>query len=145
VISRALAKWLDAAELVTYDPTGTSGDCFLEHLPDAPDAAVMVLSTGGNPLRAAATYGWDEPTVQLMVRGGPEDPETPAASAQELYDELQGLRYVTLDPGGEDELRLCLCSSLQTAPFNLGRDEKARYRYTLNFALHVRRVTTHRD
>jgi len=145
VIARALAKYLDAAGLVTYDATGTTGNVLLERLPDAPDEALMVLSTGGNPLGPAATYGWDEPTVQLMVRGAPDDPETPAAAAQALYDALQGLRYVTLDPGGEDEVRLCVCSSLQTGPFNLGRDERDRYRFTLNFALHVRRATEHRD
>lgn len=128
MIARALAKYLDAAGLVTYDATGTTGNVFLERLPDAPDEALMVLSTGGNPLGPAATYGWDEPTVQLMVRGAPDDPETPAAAAQALYDALQGLRYVTLDPGGEDEVRLCVCSSLQTGPFNLGRDERDRYR-----------------
>ena len=145
MIARALAKYLDAAGLVTYDATGTTGNVLLERLPDAPDEALMVLSTGGNPLGPAATYGWDEPTVQLMVRGAPDDPETPAAAAQALYDALQGLRYVTLDPGGEDEVRLCVCSSLQTGPFNLGRDERDRYRFTLNFALHVRRATEHRD
>lgn len=145
MIARALAKHLHAAALVTYDPTGATGNVFLEHLPDAPDEALMVLSTGGNPLGAAATYGWDEPTVQLMVRGAPDDPQTPASAAQELYDALQGLRYVTLDPGGEDEVRLCVCESLQTGPYNIGRDEKGRYRFTLNFALHVRRPTEHRD
>ena len=144
MITRALAKYLDAAGLVSYEPAGL-GDCFLEHLPDTPDAAVMLLSTGGNPLGAATTYGWDEPTVQVMVRGVAEDPETPQAAAQALYDALQGLRYVTLDAGGDDEVRLCSCSSLQTAPFNLGRDEKGRYRFTLNFALHVRALTEHRD
>lgn len=145
MISRALAKYLDAAGLAVYDPTGTTGDCFLEHLPDAPDEALMVLSTGGNPTSAAATWGWDEPTVQLMVRGAPEDPETPHAQAQALYNELQGLRYRTLDSGGADEVRLIICESPQSAPFDLGRDEKGRYRYTLNFALHVRALTTHRD
>jgi hypothetical protein len=79
------------------------------------------------------------------VRGAPDDPETPAAVAQALYDALQGLRYVTLDASGADEVRLCVCSSLQTGPFNLGRDERDRYRFTLNFALHVRRETEHRD
>lgn len=145
MIARALAKHLDAVGLVRYDATGATGDVFLEHLPDAPDEALMVLSTGGNPLGPAATYGWDEPTVQVMVRGVAEDPETPQATAQAIYDELQGLRYVTLDAGGDDEVRLCSCSSLQTAPFNLGRDEKGRYRFTLNFALHVRALTEHRD
>ena len=145
MITRALAKWMDAVGLARYDASGAAGDCFLEHLPDSPDEAVMVLSTGGNPLGSAATWGWDEPTAQIMVRGAADDPVTPGRRAQAIYDALQGLRYVTLDEGGEDDIRLCVCSSLQTAPFNLGRDEKGRYRFSLNFALHVRRPTDHRD
>ena len=144
MISRALAKYLDDETLVTYT-TASGGDCFLEHLPDAPDAAVMILSTGGNPTPAAATWGYDEPTVQLMVRGAPNDPTTPQARAVALYGELQGLRYTVLDEGGADEVSLIVCESLQTAPVNIGTDHRNRYRYTLNFALHVRALTTHRD
>jgi len=145
MIARALAKHLHAEGLVVYEPFGAGGNCFIQHLPDSPDEAVMIISTGGNPLGAATTYGWDEPTLQLMIRGAPDDPETPAATAQALYETLQGLRYRTLDEGGDDEVRLCVCSSLQTAPVNIGRDEKSRYRYTLNFALHVRMPTDNRD
>ena len=144
MISRALAKYLTDAGLVTYSAT-TGGDCFLEHLPDTPDAAVMILSTGGNLTPAAATWGYDEPTVQLMVRGAPNDPMTPQARAVALYGELQGLRYVTLDAGGDDEVFVIVCESPQTAPVNIGTDLKNRYRYTLNFALHVRALTAHRD
>jgi hypothetical protein len=39
MISRALAKWLDAHALIAYREDA-GGDCFLEHLPDAPDEAV---------------------------------------------------------------------------------------------------------
>lgn len=145
MISRALAKHLHSAGLVVYDPAGAGGNCFLEHLPDAPDAAVMVLSTGGNPTPAAATWGYDEPTVQLMVRGLPNDPITPQAHAQALYKALQGLRYVVLDEGGEDETRLIVTESPQSAPYNLGQDEKSRYRFVLNFALHIRALTAYRD
>ena len=144
MISRALAKWLDAHALASYRE-GAGGDCFLEHLPDAPDEAVQILSTGGNPLPAAATWGYDEPTLQLMLRGAPGDPERPLARAWSTYAALQGLRYVTLDEGGEDEVFLILCSFAQTAPVNIGADQKGRYRYTLNAALHVRALTEHRD
>lgn len=145
MITRALAKWLHDKTLIVYAPAGTGGDCFLEHMPDAPDVAVKLLSTGGNPLSAAATWGYDEPTVQLMVRGAPDDPLEPQGRALVLYDALQGLRYVRLDTGGPDEVFVVVCESLQTAPVNIGTDEKGRYRYTLNFALHVRALTTHRD
>ena len=144
MISRALAKYLDTAELVTYS-TADGGDCFIEHLPDDPDAAVMILSTGGNPTPAAATWGYDEPTVQFMVRGAPNDPVTPQERAASLYDALQGLRYTVLDEGGDDEASLIVCESPQTAPVNIGVDHRTRYRYTLNFALHVRALTAHRD
>ena len=145
MITRALAKWLDAASLVNYQPDTDAGDCFLEHLPDTPGAAASIFSTGGNPLPAAASWGYDEPTVQLMVRGLPDDPLGPQARALALYGALQGLRQVTLDASGEDEVFVVVCESLQTAPVNIGSDEKGRYRYTLNFALHVRALTAHRD
>jgi len=145
MIARALAKWLTTVGLANYQPVAGGGDLFLEHLPDAPDAAVQLYSTGGNPLSAAATWGYDEPTVQLMVRGAPDDPLSPQARAQALYGALQGLRYVLLDEGGEDEVFVVVCESLQTAPVNIGTDEKGRYRYTLNLALHVRALTAHRD
>lgn len=144
MISRALAKHLNAKSLVSYRPAG-GGDCFPEHLPDDPDEAVQVLSTGGNATPAAATWGYNEPTVQLLVRGGADDPEGPLLRAEALYSDLQGLRYVTIDPGGEDEVFVVVASSLQTAPVNIGTDEKGRYRFSLNFALHVRALTAHRN
>jgi Bacteriophage minor capsid protein len=144
MISRALAKYLDVAALAEYRPDG-GGDCFLEHLPDSPDEAIGIYSTGGNPLPASDTYGYDEPTVQLMVRGEVDDPLAPKERADGLYAALQGLRYVTLDSGGEDEVFVVVTSSPQTAPVNIGSDETGRYRYTLNFALHVRALTAHRD
>jgi len=94
---------------------------------------------------AGATNGYDEPTVQLLVRGAPGDPVAPQLRAAVLYGALQGLRYVTLDPAGPDETELTLCSSLQPAPAAVGPDAKGRYRYSLNLALHVRALTEHRD
>jgi len=144
MISRALAKYLTDAGLVTYT-VAAGGDCFPERLPDTPDAAVMILSTGGNPTPAAATWGYNEPTVQIMVRGAPNDAVTPQTRAVALYGALQGLRYTVLDPGGVDEVFVIVCEAAQTAPVNIGASATGCYRYTLNFALHVRALTAHRD
>ena len=77
---------------------------------------MQILSTGGNPLPAAATRGYDEPTVQLMLRGAPGDPTTPLARAWSAYAALQGLRYVTLDEGGEDEVFLIVAPRRRRRP-----------------------------
>ena len=83
--------------------------------------------------------------MQLLFRGAPGDPAAPLQWALRVYGALQGLRYVTLDGGGEDEVFLVCATSLQTSPANAGADAKGRYRYSLNLALHVRALTMHRD
>lgn len=145
MITRALAVHLHAAGYGTLNEGVGGGDLFWEHMPATPDAAVMLLSTGGNPTPSGRTWGYDAPTVQIMVRGEPNDAVTPQRRAAELYGALQGLRYTTLDSGGDDEVFLCWATSLQTAPVNIGQDEKGRYRYVLNFDFLVRNVTAHRD
>lgn len=37
-----LARYLDAAGLLTYDPDGVEGDTFIETMPPAPDEAVAL-------------------------------------------------------------------------------------------------------
>jgi hypothetical protein len=144
VIALAFARYLGAAGLVTLDESGPAGDCFIGELPAAPDEAVAVLPTGGLPTRAKASLGYDEPTLQLLVRGVPGDPVGPHERAAAIYGAAQGLRQVTLDAGGEHEARLIDCSSPQTAPVPVGADENGRHRYSVNLALHVRALTPHR-
>lgn len=145
MIAVALAKYLDAQGLLTYEPSRGEGDCFIAQLPSDPDAAVMIMPYGANPLPEAGSLGWDEPTLQLMVRGAPDDPITPHATARALYDALQGLRYTMLDAGGDDEVFLVSAKCNQTSPVHIDRDENRRHRYAVNVALHVRAATTHRE
>lgn len=142
MITRALALWLDNVGLGAFVEGAVGGDLFVEHLPAVPDEAVMLLSTGGYP--TSPVIGYDNPTLQVMVRGAANDPVTPLRRAEALYGEIQGLRHVTLDSGGGDEARLIRAVSLQTGPVNIGTDDKGRYRFTFNYDLYVRSVTTHR-
>lgn len=139
----ALARYLYAESLVTFDEVGTGGNCFLNHLPAVPNVAVMIKQTGGQYLPDGKALGYDEPTLQLLVRGT-KDPRTGAALAQSLYDALHGLYGVTLDPSG-DPVRLIDCTSLQSAPAHIGTDENDRHLYSLNLALHVRNKTLDRE
>ena len=144
MISRALAKWLDAVGHVpTARPaaaTASSSTC-LTHRTRRSSS----YRPAATRCRPHATQGYDEPTLQLHASRRAGRPAAPLARAWSAYAALQGLRYVTLDEGGEDEVFLIVCTSPQTAPANVGTDEKGRYRFTLNLALHVRALTEHRD
>lgn len=142
MITRALALWLDNVGLGDFVEDAAGGDLFLEHMPATPHEAVMLLSMGGYP--TSAVIGYDDPSLQVMVRGEPGDPVTPLRRASAIYGEIQGLRHVTLDAGGTDEVRLIRAVSNQTGPVNIGTDEQGRYRYTFNYELRVRSQTAHR-
>jgi hypothetical protein len=134
MIGTALAEWLDANGFVDYRPSGAGGDCFIDTTPQTPDAAVVIFHTGGT----AALFGepYDGPTVQILVRGGP-DPRVSHARAQELYDALHGLAYVDLADG----TRLIAATAVQSAPVALGTDDNSRHRHVINLHLDVYRPT----
>lgn len=143
MIAAALAIYLSSLGIVDYQEE-EGGDCFIHRLPAAPDEAVMVTAYGANPLQHSATLGYDEPTVQVHVRGT-TDPRTAETRAQEVYDELQGLSHVTMASGSEHEARVISCRCLQTGPVYLGVDEARRHEFVVNTALHIRNQTAHRE
>lgn len=142
-VAVAFARDASVAGLVAFDEAGVGGNCFVNRLPSAPHLAVMIKQTGGNFLPDGKALGYDEPTLQVLVRGT-KDPRSGAALAQALYDHYHGLHAVTLDPAGE-AVRLIDCSSLQSGPEHIGTDENDRHMYSLNLALHVRNETQHRE
>lgn len=144
MIAVALAKYLHAQGLLIYEPSRASGDAFIAQLPSSPDAAVAIVPYGGTPLPERGSLPWDEPTLQLLIRGVPDDPIGPHTLARRLYEALQGLHDVTLDEGGADEVYLAMARCLQTDPVHIGSDENRRHRYVVNLACHVRAQTTHR-
>ena len=143
MIAAALSHYLDAQDLVTYEPEG-GGDCFVHHLPDEPEEAVSVTAYGANAVTASDALGYDEPTVQVRVRGT-QDPSTGEARAQAIYGALQGLTHVTMAAGTEHEVRVISVDCPQTGPIYMGTDERGRHEYVVNTALHVRAETAHRE
>lgn len=121
---------------VTFHLTTPGGNCFIGDLPDQPDEAVAIFSTGGP--EASTKDGYAQPAIQVMVRGT-GDPRTGDTLAQAIYDELHGLRYVTL-PGGT---HVVYCAGIQPEPVSLGEDENGRHRYSLNFRFELRKPTSH--
>ncbi len=132
-----MARYLESLSLVTYDPAGVLGDCFIDTMPPAPDSAVTLGTYGlGVPDPLADD---DECGLQVRARGGP-DPRVSRARCAAIYDVLQGLAGVELPDG----TWLILCTALQT-PTPLGVDATGRHEHTVNFRLNVVNPTAHRS
>ncbi|MEU7962365.1 minor capsid protein [Streptomyces sp. NPDC049097] len=132
-----LARHLDALGLVSYRPSSTDGDCFLESMPPTPDEAV-VLTIYDDGFESDSKLGYDEPRVQVRVRGT-KDPRISRQRCKAIRDELHGLE--TTLPDGTS---LILSVALQNAPASMGIDANGRHEHSCNFRMEIRAVTPHR-
>lgn len=138
-LNEEIALYLEAQGLLTYDPDGVTGDTFIDLMPDSPDEAVAILT--GVPREGDVKYGYDQPAVQIIVRGG-SDPRAAKQRAQDIYDELQGFSSGTFVDGGT---WIVSCIAAQSGPVRLGPDENGRHEFSLNFDLEVRYPTKYRE
>jgi hypothetical protein len=127
-----LARHLHNLGLVTFDDTGTSGDTFIETMPQTPDQAVGLFGYGGPEMPAHQPY--DMPSVQIRVRGT-ADPRVSRDRLQSIYEQLHGLHHVTLPDG----TYLVDCVGIQSSPQALGVDGNNRHSHVINFRCEVQR------
>lgn len=107
-------------------------------LPAAPPEVVGVTAYGGRESDTRLPY--DEPSVQLRVRGTPDE-RVSRDRAQALYDALHGAGPLTLPDG----TRVQLIVGAQSGPITLGLDSAGVHEHTVNFRVEIRRVTAHRQ
>ncbi|MBC9714077.1 hypothetical protein H9Y04_16050 [Streptomyces sp. TRM66268-LWL] len=131
-----IARLLAARGLVTYDPTGTSGDLFIEAMPTAPDAAVALWLYDGEAPDPRNAY--DTVRLQVRVRGGP-DPRVSRRRARALYSALHGLAGVDLADG-----TWLILAAARATPAPMGADSTGRHEHVINFDLDVSAPTDHR-
>lgn len=131
-----LARYLAAAGHATYDPTGITGDLFIEAMPPAPDAAVSLTLYSAGAQDARNDY--DTERLQVRVRGG-SDPRMSRARCRAIYDELHGLAGVDLPDG-----TWLILAAASGTPGPLGPDSNGRHEHVCNFALDVSAPTKHR-
>ncbi|MET9429802.1 minor capsid protein [Streptomyces sp. NPDC003036] len=132
----AVARYLDEQGLLVYDPTGTSGDCFIETLPPEPAEAVGLWLYDAGPQDTRNAY--DTRALQVRVRGT-ADPRVSRRRCEAIYGALHGLAGVEL-PGG---VWLILAAARST-PAPMGTDATGRHEHVLNLAVDVANPTTHR-
>ena len=134
-----LARHLQSKGLVTFETAGTGGDCFIDTMPSQPDEAVA-LSTYDDGREPDSKLGYDEPRVQVRVRGT-KDPRVSRQRCNAVYAELHGLGDVTLPDGTV----LILSVALQNGPVSIGIDQLGRHEHVANFRMEHRSVTEHRE
>jgi hypothetical protein len=131
-----IARYLDKLGLLTYDPTGTAGDTFIETLPPKPVEAVglWLYSAGEQDSR----NGYDVRSLQVRVRGT-ADPRVSRRRAEALYSALHGLAGLELPDG----TWLVLAIAQQT-PAPIGTDASGWHEHTVNIRLDVANPTQYR-
>lgn len=137
-LGEGIAMHLAEQDLVTFDPTGVSGDCFLESMPST-SGVVVVLTVYDDRVEPDSLLPYDEPRLQVRVRGT-RDPRVSRRRCAAIRSELHGLGPITL-PNGLD-LILSVC--LQGAPGAMGVDENARHEHVCNFRMEHVSSTAHR-
>lgn len=134
-----IAQFLAQLGVANYQPDDTTGDTYLARLPVQPDEALAVARYGGT--ESDAHLGWDEPSIQVRVRGPNTDPRVAEDRAQAVYDALEGISD-RLMPAGT---WLSSCIGSQGGPVYIGPDETGRHEYTVNFRFHIRNTAGVRE
>lgn len=127
------------ASLMSDDPTpipliGTFSeaegdiDIFIGHLPSEPDNCVSIISTGGYDSASRLTS--DLVTIQILVRD--LDCITVSDKAQAIYDNLHWFHGGRFTEDGQ-----WIISCFGTPPAYIGKDDRDRFQYSINFTLEV--------
>ncbi|MFF7295310.1 minor capsid protein [Streptomyces sp. NPDC008265] len=125
----SLARYLAGRALLTYDPTGVTGDCFIEALPPAPDRAISLALYDAGPQESRDDD--EDRRLQIRVRGT-ADPRVSRDRCEALHTALQGLANVEL-PGGY----LLTLAAARGTPAPMGTDATGRHEHVVNFDVAV--------
>lgn len=99
-------------------------DLFVGHMPDEPDALLVLFETPGAAIVAALVDQVEQRSLQVRARASSYDDAR--AKAENVYELLHGKANVTLGGGG-----FVLLEAKQP-PFSLGRDQKQRAEWAFN-------------
>ena len=133
-----IMRYLADKGIVSYSETGGTNNIFMGKLPAEPSFAIAVNPSGG--YNASIKHDYDLPMIQILVRGT-VDPRTGYEKALAIYDALHGFGSGAFIAGGHWVVK---CEGIQSEPVYLGQDDNGRHMYTLNFALEIKRPSTHR-
>lgn len=131
-----LLDWCD------YVPDAEGGNAFVEHMPDDLDAVIMAAAFPGPAV--GSRWPWGQPSLQVLVRAAPYDHPGGLTRAQQVLDALDVDDHLWWAPGSPDAVYVEGCTAVGAVPAPIGRDDRARPAWSLNFTLHTQHPTSHR-
>lgn len=121
-----IATYLDSLEILDK---GT--DLFISRQSDSPDNQVVIYNTGGlEPDRYLPTA---DPTFQIIVRN--VNYQNGQNKVNEIVEALHQLVNIQLEKDGTYFFFIMLMSE----PAHIGRDDKGRHEFSINFVCKIRR------
>jgi hypothetical protein len=127
-LSEQIAWFLHDNGFGMYDKDGVAGSIFLNTIPDQPDEAIGIFTTGGPGADPNGVYG--RSAIQLLIRSIPNDPRAGESKAMAVVNSLHGFNSDFLAGGGS---YIIDTTAQQTGANNIGADENNRVEYSQNF------------
>jgi hypothetical protein len=129
-LTKQIAMFLDENGFGTFDESGLTGDIFINAIPNKPNQAMAVFSTGGPSSDPRGEYG--RASIQILIRSNPSDPRSTEEKAQQIVDRLHGFNSGAFTIGGNIVFDT---SAQQSGPNNIGPDENGRFEFSQNFII----------
>ncbi len=129
-----IAAATPGVELKNYlDELGCLGPIRVGFLDASPDEMGVIYEYGG--INAEGRFGvvgvgWENPSIQILFRGAPNDYATPMARARIAWQHLMSVQPGALPNGNNTEY---LKITPQQSPFSLGRDGNQRFEIVCNY------------
>jgi len=113
---------------ITFDETGTSGNTYINKLPEFENSIGIFTKAGSPILSKNVGTGSLEKGIKLQVRGTKNGLETEEL-ANKIYNVLTSFSGL-LTPGGDC---ITICKAQQSSPNYIGTDVKGNVMMTINY------------
>lgn len=127
---QSIAHKIDGASIFFLVLTGEGSEIFFGSQPPTPDVC-LTLYPRPSP-RPSLRPPLEVRVVQCLIRGT-QDIRVAAAKAERIYELLHGLREFAVPL-----VDLVLARATTAGPVHLGRDDKGRHEFSIEFEFYIR-------